>query len=51
MDYVENADGKYTFTVSVAALDEGLDYAAHAVKSGDWYARTLTFESATAKAK
>ena len=51
VDYVEDADGKYTFTISVAALDEEQSYAAHAVKSGKWFDRTLTFLSDTAVAK
>ena len=48
IDYVENAEGKYTFTIPVEALDEELSYAALGTK---WYDRTLTFESATAAAK
>jgi len=51
IDFVADAEGKYTFTVPVSALDEPLAYAAHASKSGEWYDRGLTFESATAKAK
>lgn len=51
VDYQEDAEGKYTFTVPVAALDEALAYAAHAVKSGNWFDRTLTFDAASAKAK
>lgn len=51
IDYAADADGKYTFNVPVAALDTELVYAAHAVKSGNWFARTLTFDSATATAK
>ncbi|MGN0968017.1 MAG: sirohydrochlorin cobaltochelatase [Oscillospiraceae bacterium] len=51
VDFVENAEGAYTFTVPVAALDTVLPYAAHSVKSGNWFDRGLTFESATAAAK
>ena len=51
IDYAEDAEGKYTFTVPVAELDSELAYAAHAVKSGNWFNRTLTFDSATAAAK
>ena len=51
VDYVEDAEGKYTFTVSVAGLDTELAYAAHAVKSGSWFDRTLTFDSTTLEAK
>lgn len=39
------ADGKTTFTLSVAELDKALDYAAHSVKKDEWYDRTLTFLS------
>lgn len=51
VDYVEDTEGKYTFTISVAELDKELSYAAHAVKSGKWFDRTLTFLSDTAVAK
>ncbi len=51
VDFVENADGAYTFTVSVEALDTVLPYAAHSVKSETWFDRGLTFESATAVAQ
>ena len=50
VDAVE-ADGKTTFTLAVAALDQALDYAAHSVKNDTWYDRTLTFVSATAVAE
>ena len=49
--YEEDAEGKYTFTIPVAALGEELSYAAHGVKSGNWFDRTLTFDAASAKAK
>ena len=51
VDYAEDADGKYTFTVPVAELDKGLAYAAHSTKSGKWFDRTLTFDAASAVAK
>lgn len=51
VDYEEDAEGKYTFTIPVAALDEELAYAAHGVKSGNWFDRTLTFDAASAVAK
>lgn len=50
-DFVENAEGAYTYTVPVAALDTVLPYAAHSVKSDNWFDRGLTFESATAVAQ
>ncbi len=51
VDYEEDADGKYTFTIPVAALDEELSYAAHGTKSGNWFDRTLTFDAASTVAK
>ena len=45
------ADGKTTFFLEVAALDEALDFAAHSVKKDTWYDRTLTFDSASLQAK
>ena len=51
VDFVENAEGAYTYTVPVTALDTVLPFAAHSVKSGNWFDRGLTFESATAVAK
>ena len=45
------ADGKTTFTLEVAALDQALDFAAHSVKKDTWYDRTLTFDSASLQAK
>lgn len=44
-----DAAGRQTFTVPVARLDAPLPYAAHAVRSGKWFDRALTFRSATAK--
>ena len=49
--FVENAEGAYTYTVPVAALDTVLPYAAHSIKNDAWYDRGLTFESATAVAQ
>jgi len=48
IDYLENAEGAYTFTVPVETLDQELAYAALGSK---WFDRSLTFESATAVAK
>lgn len=47
----EDEEGRYTFRLPVDALDEEQSYAAHAVKSGKWFDRTLTFLSDTAVAK
>lgn len=49
--FVEDAEGKYTYTVSVAALDTPLQYAAHSIKNDKWYDRGLTFVSSSAAAK
>ena len=51
IDFAAGTDGAYTFTVPVAALDTELPYAAHGVRSGNWFDRTLTFVSDSAKAK
>ena len=51
IQYAEDAEGAYTFTVPVAALDTPLQYAAHGVKSGKWFDRTLTFDAASLQAK
>lgn len=45
--YVEDADGAYTFTFPVAALDQPLDIAAFSNKKSEWYDRQLTFLSET----
>jgi len=51
IDFAADADGAYTFTIPVAALDTPLQYAAHGVKSGNWFDRTLTFASDSLQAK
>ncbi len=43
--YVENAEGKYTYTVPVAALDQELDCTAWSIRKQKWYDRTLVFRS------
>ncbi len=45
--YVEDADGAYTFTIPVAALDQPIDCAAFSKKKEEWYDRQLTFKAAT----
>ena len=45
--FVENAEGKYTYTVTVEALDNNIDCAAWSIKKQKWYDRTIVFESAT----
>lgn len=43
--FVENQDGKYTYTVPVSALDEEIDCAAWSIKKQKWYDRKLVFKS------
>ncbi len=47
--FVKDANGKYTYTIPVAALDQGISVAAHSIKNDRWYDRTLTFRSETMK--
>lgn len=43
--YAENAEGKYTYTVPVEALDIDIDCAAFSFKKQQWYDRVIVFES------
>lgn len=43
--YVENSEGKYTYKVPVAALDQEIDVAAWSTKKEMWYDRVLVFQS------
>lgn len=43
--YVEDAEGQYTYTIPVSALDTPIAIAAHSIKKNVWYDRTLTFKS------
>ena len=43
--YKEDADGAYTYTVPVRALDEPIDCAAYSIRKEIWYDRQLTFKS------
>ena len=45
IDYVEDINGAYTFTLPVEALDTPIAVAAHSVKKDSWYDRILTFKS------
>lgn len=45
--YTEGADGAYTYTVPVAALDQEIDCAAWSIKKEAWYDRVLVFRSET----
>ena len=43
--FVENAAGKYTYTIPVSAFDTPIKVAAHSIKNDKWYDRELTFKS------
>ncbi len=45
--YIEDAEGKYTYTVPVEALDKDTDCAAWSIKKEQWYDRVLVFESSS----
>ena len=49
ISYTTNEEGKYVFTIPVAALDEALPFAAHSKKYDKWYDRTITFDSSSLK--
>ena len=49
ISFVPDADGMYTYTISVPALDVPFDVAAHSIKSDKWFDRQLTFKSSTLK--
>ena len=42
--YVADANGKYTYTIPVEALDKKIAVASHSIKKNQWYGRTLTFK-------
>ena len=43
--YVEDSQGKYTYTVPIEALDQDTDCAAWSIRKQKWYDRVLVFES------
>ena len=43
--FVEDAEGNYTYTVPVAALDTPIQCAAWSIKKSEWYDRDLVFKS------
>ncbi len=45
--FVENAEGKYTYTVPVAALNQDTDCAAWSIRKQTWYDRVLVFQSSS----
>lgn len=48
--YVENAQGQYTFTIPVEALDQEINCAAFSQKKSEWYDRILVFRGDSLKA-
>lgn len=45
--FVEDANGTYTYTIPVEALDQPIECAAYSNKKEQWYGRQLTFLSAS----
>lgn len=45
--FVEDAQGAYTYTIPVTALDCPMDCAAFSKKKEEWYDRQITFQSAS----
>ena len=45
--FVEDSEGKYTYTVPVEALDMDIDCAAWSIRKQTWYDRVLVFKSDT----
>ncbi len=43
--YIEDAEGKYTYEVPVAALNQDIDCAAWSIRKQSWYDRVLVFQS------
>lgn len=44
--FVEDDQGKYTYTLPVAALDQEINCAAWSIRKAQWYDRVVVFESA-----
>lgn len=44
--FIEDAEGAYTYTIPVVALDQPIDCAAFSANKEEWYDRQLTFLSA-----
>lgn len=47
--YVADAQGQYTYKIPVESLDKEIAVAAHSVRKDQWYDRTLTFSSESAR--
>lgn len=45
--FVEDSNGKYTYTVPVEALDMDIDCAAWSIRKEKWYDRVIVFQSDT----
>lgn len=45
--FVEDANGKYTYTIPVSCLDQPISVASYSIKNQKWYDRELTFDSST----
>lgn len=43
--YAEDAEGRYTYTVPVAALNQNIDCAAWSIRKESWYDRVLVFQA------
>ena len=41
----KKVNGKYTYTIPVAALNTGIKVASHSTRQDKWYGRTITFKS------
>lgn len=47
ISFVEDAEGAYTYTIPVTALDQPLSCAAFSKKKEEWYDRQITFHAAS----
>lgn len=47
IDFVEDADGKYTYTIPVEALDQAIPCAAFSKRKEKWYDRAILFEASS----
>lgn len=47
INFTEDADGKYTYTIPVKSLDTGLNCAAFSKRKEQWYNRTILFDASS----
>lgn len=47
--YAADAEGNYTYRIPVESLDKEIAVAAHSIRKDQWYDRTLTFSSESAR--